>query len=201
MKSKPFLVSFFLVWAALFSGGIVGAQTGEAPDGLDSSTAGEEHYRIGPGDVLQILTWKESDFSVEVFVRNDGMITFPLLNEIQAAGLRPIELKRIIEEKLTTFIGDPIVMVIVKNPVSQKFYILGEINSTGEYELSKNLTVLQAIALAQGFTEWASKKEILLIRTENGKEKIHRINYKNIIKGKDFDQNIRVKADDTIIVP
>jgi len=159
-------------------------------------------YKIGSGDILEIITWKEPDFSrEEILVRIDGMITFPLLNDIQAAGLTPLELKNSIETKLKDFVDNPMVTVTVKNFGSQKFYILGEIVRTGEYKLSKNLTVLQAFALAGGFTEWASKKEIILLRHENGKDKIIRINYKNIIKGRDLNQNIPVKADDTIIVP
>jgi polysaccharide export outer membrane protein len=94
-----------------------------------------------------------------------------------------------------------VVTVHVTNPGSQRFYILGEVQNTGEYPLVKHLTVLQAFAVAGGFTEWASKKEIILLRTEDGKDKLFRINYKAITKGKDLNQNIKLKADDTIIVP
>ena len=96
---------------------------------------------------------------------------------------------------------NPIVTIHVKNPGSQKIYILGEVVNTGEYPMVKDLTVLQAFALAGGFTEWASKKEIILLRNEDGKEKIYRINYKDIVQGKDYSQNIHLKANDTIIVP
>ena len=161
----------------------------------------QNFYKIGSGDVLEILTWKEPDFSTEVLVRLDGKITFPLLDDIQAAHLNPLQLKKDIETKLKQFIEEPIVTVTVKNPASKKFYILGEIAHTGEYQLFKDLTVLQAFALAGGFTEWASKKEIILLRIENKQEKILRVNYKNIVKGKDFSQNIKIKANDTIIVP
>ena len=158
-------------------------------------------YRIGLGDLLEIVTWKEPDFTLETLVRMDGKITFPLLNDLQASGLRPIELKEAIESRLKKFIEEPTVTVIVKQPARQKFYILGEVQNTGEYELSKGLTVLQAFALAGGFTEWSSKKSIILLRLVDGHEKIFRVNYKHIIKGKDFSQNIRLKANDTIIVP
>ena len=162
----------------------------------------QNYYKIGCGDVLEIITWKEEDFSREdILVRIDGMITFPLLDDIQAAGKTPLELKRDIETKLKEFIDNPVATVNVINPLSQRFYILGEVVRTGEYQLVKKLTVLQAFALAGGFTEWASKKEIILLRIEDNKEKIIRVNYKNIIKGKDYSQNILIKADDTIIVP
>ena len=159
-------------------------------------------YIIGVGDILDIITWKEPDFSKEeILVRLDGKISFPLLDDVQAAGLSPIRLKHNIETKLKEYVATPSVTVSVRNAASQRFYILGEVVNTGEYPLVKDLTVLQAFALAGGFTEWASKKEIILFRRESGREKVIRINYKEIIKGKDFSQNVSIRADDTIIVP
>jgi polysaccharide export outer membrane protein len=161
-----------------------------------------DSYQIGIGDILEITTWKEPDFTRKnVMVRTDGKISFPLLNDLPAAGLSPIELKFNIEAGLKSYIENPVVTVHIVNPISQKFYILGEVGRTGEYSLVKHLTVLQAFALAGGFTEWASKKEIILLRHEAGKDKIFRINYKDIAKGKDFSQNLKLRVDDTIIVP
>ena len=134
-------------------------------------------------------------------MRLDGKITFPLLNDVQAAGLATLDLKRVIESGLKDYVSNPVVTVNVRQPLSKRFYVLGEVRRTGEYPLVKHLTVLQAFAVAGGFTEWASKKEIILLRQENGKEKIYRINYKDITKGKDLSQNIKLKTDDTIIVP
>ncbi len=162
----------------------------------------KDTYLIGAGDILEVTTWKEPDFSrEEILVRLDGMITFPLINDIQAKGQSPMAVKQAIENRLKAYVANPIVTVTVTNPASKRFYILGEVMQTGEYPLSKNLTVLQAFALAGGFSEWASKKEILLLRKENGKERIYRVNYRDIIKGRDFSQNIKLQADDTIIVP
>jgi len=166
------------------------------------SLSAKDAYRIGSGDILEITTWKEPDFSrEEILVRIDGKISFPLLNDIQATGRTPIQIKNDIEKKLKEYVTNPVVTVSVRSPDSKKFYILGEIARTGEYNIVKSLTVIQAFALAGGFTEWASKKEIILFRTENGKEKIIRINYRDIIKGKDFKNNLLIRADDTIIVP
>ena len=161
----------------------------------------QNYYKIGSGDVLEIITWKEEDFTREVFVRMDGKITFPLLDDIHAAGRTTMQIKKEIETKLKEFIENPVVTINVKNPLSQKFYILGEVVNTGEYQLVKKLTILQAFALAGGFTEWASKNEIILLRNEDGIDKIIRVNYKNIIKGKDLSQNVNIKVNDTIIVP
>jgi polysaccharide export outer membrane protein len=167
-----------------------------------SAKTSPDDYLIGSGDILKIVTWKEEDFSLEeVLVRSDGKLTFPLLNDVQAAGLTTLALKRVIEKGLKAYVSNPIVTVNIKEPLSKQFYVLGEVLNTGEYPLTKNLTVLQAFALAGGFTEWASKKEIILLRHEDGKDKIYRINYKNIVKGKDLSQNIKLKPDDTIIVP
>ena len=167
-----------------------------------SAKAGPNDYKIGAGDILDITIWKEPDLSrEEVLVRTDGKISFLLLNDVQAAGLTPLEMKRNMEVGLKEFVSNPFVTIAVRSPASQQIYILGEVLNTGEYPLTKNLTVLQAFALAGGFTEWASKKEIILMRKEGNKEKIFRINYKNIIKGKDLSQNLKLKADDTIIVP
>jgi polysaccharide export outer membrane protein len=134
-------------------------------------------------------------------VRLDGYISFPLLDDFPAAGLSPMELKYNLEAGLKAYVSNPVVTVHVVNPTSQRFYVLGEVMRTGEYPLIKHLTVLQAFALAGGFTEWASKDEIILLRNEGGKDKIFRINYKDIARGKDFSQNLKLQADDTIIVP
>lgn len=163
-------------------------------------------YKIGAGDVLRIVTWKEVDFTLDdILVRTDGKISFPLLNDVQAAGLTPLMLKDVIESSLKAYVSDPLVTVTVINPGSKRFYILGEVLRTGEYPLIKELTVLQAFSMAGGFTEWASKKEIILIRREGGKRKVIKINYKAILKavekGKDLEQNVLIKANDTIIVP
>jgi len=160
------------------------------------------YYIIGNGDILEIITWKEPDFSREsITVRLDGKISFPLLNDLDAAGKTPTQLKWQIENRLKDFVTDPNVTVTVTDGASKRFYILGEVVNTGEYPLMKKLTVLQAFAVAGGFTEWASKKEILLLRREGGKETVRRINYRDILKGKDFSQNVEIRADDTIIVP
>ena len=162
---------------------------------------GTAEYKIGVGDILRINTWKEPDLTLDAaMVRSDGMITFPLLDDVKAEGLTTMELKTIIEKKLTEYVEAPNVTLTLANPVSQRFYILGEVINTGEYPITKKLTVMQAFALAGGFTEWASKNSILLIRRVDGKEQTITIKYKNILKG-DFSKDIALKADDTIIVP
>ncbi len=169
----------------------------EQQDDIDKS----RDYIIGSGDILDIITWKEEDLSREVAVRLDGKISFPMLDDIQAAGRSPMELKQDIQNRLKDFVEVPFVTVSVKKSNSQKFYILGEIMNAGEYPIVKNLTVLQAVALAGGFSEWASKNEILLFREENGTKKTILINYRNLVKKQDFSNNVQIQSDDTIIVP
>jgi polysaccharide export outer membrane protein len=200
MKKNTFLFGFLLL--SLLSYSLpASAQEKKGAVQAAASIKSSREYKIGSGDILQIMTWKEPDFSRDaLLVRIDGKITFPLLGDIQAAGHTPVDLKKEIETKLKEYVDNPIVTVTIINPGSQKFYILGEVKKTGEYDLIKELRVLQAFALAGGFTEWA-KKEIMLLRYENGKEKVIRINYKNISRGEDLSQNIELKANDTIIVP
>ena len=158
-------------------------------------------YKIGVGDILRIHTWKEPDLSLDAaMVRSDGKITFPLLDDIQAQGISTMVLKAEIEKKLAEYVESPNVTVTLENPISQKFYILGEVMRTGEYPIIKKLTVMQAFALSGGFTEWASKNKIILIRRSEGKENTIIIKYNDILKG-DFSKDISLRADDTIIVP
>ena len=183
----------------VFSGG-VSAQDKAAQTWSAKSQAAE--YRIGAGDILEISTWKEVDLSrKDVLVRVDGKLSFPLLGDIPAAGMTPVELTETIQKGLKNYVSNPVVTVTVLNPSSQRIYILGEVLKTGEYPLIKSLTVLQAFALAGGFTQWASKDEIILLRGEAGKEKIYKINYKDIVKGKGSENNLMLQANDTIVVP
>ena len=168
----------------------------------DLSSAPPYFYIIGNGDVLEIVTWKEPDFSrEEIVVRLDGNISFPLLGDVMASGKTPIQLTNDIQAGLKEYVAEPHVTVTVRGAASKRFYILGEVVNTGEYPLTKDLTVLQAFALAGGFTEWASKKEFILFRREGGEETVIRVDYKAIVKGKDFSQNVQIQADDTIVVP
>jgi len=159
-------------------------------------------YLIGSGDLLKIITWTGADFTKEeMVVRIDGKITLPLLNDIQAVGKTPLQLKKEIEKSLAVFVESPTITVIVKNQASKRFYIIGEVLHDGEYPLTKSLTALQAIALAGGFTQEASTDEILLIREHPGGNVTFRINYQELMKGENLDTNISIQPNDTIIIP
>jgi polysaccharide export outer membrane protein len=158
-------------------------------------------YVIGPEDVLHIHIWKEETLSRTVPVRSDGKISLPLIDEIQAAGLTPLQLKEILLAKLKDFIDIPNVSVIVMEANSFKVYISGQVKTPGVYRLRSETSLLQLIPLAGGFTEWANEKKILIIRKENGKEKRFTVNYKKIVKGEASESNINLKSGDTVIVP
>jgi polysaccharide export outer membrane protein len=188
--------------AVILFAGLSTASAQDKPVQTWSAKSQSTDYRIGAGDMIEVSTWKEPELSrKEVLVRVDGKISFPLIGDIQAAGMTPAELTETIQKGLTNYVTAPVVTVTVTNPGSQKVYVLGEVMKTGEYQVLKGLTVLQAFALAGGFTQWAAKDEILLIRKEGAKDRIYKINYKDIMKGRDAENNLVLQANDTIVVP
>ncbi|MCG8637588.1 MAG: polysaccharide export protein [Desulfobacterales bacterium] len=193
-------VLFFFTVSGVVSAGDQKADTGKGKTELEKAST-EKDYKIGIGDILNIQTWKEEDLSFEaVRVRNDGKITFPLLDDLPAEGFTTVELKKTIQERLSEFVESPSVTVTLVSAVSQQYYILGEVQEVGEYPLIKKLTVIQAFALARGFTEWASKDNIILYRRNGEEEIMINIDYDDIVKGR-LNKDILLKADDIIIVP
>ncbi len=162
----------------------------------------DDAYIIGVDDLLAINVWKEPDISRSVPVRSDGKISLPLMGELQASGETPHQLEVAITEKLKNYISEPEVTVIVQEIRSQKFNILGQVQRPGSYPLTNSTTVLDAIAIAGGFKDFAKQKNIYVLRqTPDGKETRLSFNYKSVIKGKDPAQNIRLQPRDTIVIP
>ena len=159
-----------------------------------------DHYVIGPEDVLSIHVWKEDALSRTVSVRIDGNISLPLIHEIKAAGLTPLQLEAAITETLKGFYENPNVSVTVTEANSFKVYISGQVMNPGVYKLGEEATILQIIPMAGGFTERAKQNKILIIRRENGKEKRFTVSYKKAVKGDDPSSNVVLKPGDTIIV-
>ena len=157
-------------------------------------------YLIGAEDVLGVLFWREKDISGDVIVRPDGKITLPLLNDVQAAGLTTDQLRAALTEAAAKYVEDPNVTVVVRQINSRRVFITGQINKPGPYPLSPGLTVMQLIATAGGLTEFADSKNILIMRTENGKQIAYRFNYKEVLEGKKLQQNIELKPGDTVAV-
>jgi len=163
--------------------------------------AEDTNYSIAPEDVLTIDVWKEPEISRTVPVRRDGKISLPLLNDLQAAGLTPTQLSSEIVEKLQATVVHPQVTVIVVQTSSQRIYILGQVNRGGAYPLVPDMTVVQALSVAGGFTPFANLKKIYVMRAENGEDKIFPINYKEVVNRHKSQQNIHLKPGDTIVVP
>ena len=175
------------------------------PKGGKSADAGQEtpavsDYEIGADDTLRISVWKEPDLTETLPVRPDGKISMPLLNDIPAAGLTPLQLKDSITEKLRKYIADPRVTVVVTAMNSRRIFVTGEVTHSGPMALLPNMTMLQALAQA-GFTQFANLKAIYLLRTETGKQEKYPFNYKEVIKGNHPEQNVALKPGDTIVVP
>ncbi|MGA7928935.1 MAG: polysaccharide biosynthesis/export family protein [Candidatus Sulfotelmatobacter sp.] len=157
-------------------------------------------YIIGADDTLHISVWNEAQLNATLPVRPDGKISLPLLDDVQAAGLTPVQLKNSIKEKLKKYIGDPRVTVVVTAMNSQRIYVLGEVLHTGAMPLLPHMTMLQALSSA-GFTQFANLKAVYLLRTQGGQQTKIRFNYKDALKGKDTQQNIVLRPGDTIVVP
>jgi polysaccharide export outer membrane protein len=160
-----------------------------------------KNYIIGQGDVLEVFVWRNEQLSREILVRPDGMISLPLLQDIRAEGLTVLQLKDEITRRFSEYLENPRVTVIVKQIGSYKVSVLGRVVRPGVYPITGDTTIVEAISMAGGFTEWANKRKITLIRDEAGTKKNYRINYKKIESGKDPRHNVVLKRGDTIIVP
>ena len=172
-----------------------------AGDTTKKSATADPNYIIGAQDVLDISVWKEPDVSRMVPVRPDGKISLPLLNDVQAAGLTPVQLAAQLTESLKKYVTNPQVTVIVATINSQRVYILGEVTRPGAFPLLPGMSVLQALSSAGGFTQFAKVKNIFVRRVEDGRESKYPFNYKDVINGKRPEQDILLKAGDTIVVP
>jgi polysaccharide export outer membrane protein len=170
-------------------------------DADSSAKPHDDSFVIGNDDVLAINVWKEPDISRSIPVRSDGKISLPLVGEVQAAGLTPLKLEKDIAGKLKNYISEPEVTVMVQQVNSQKFNILGQVVRPGSYGIANSPTVLDAIALAGGFRDFAKQKSLYVLRRDSGGESRIPFNYKDVIHGKNMSQNIKLQPGDTIIVP
>jgi polysaccharide export outer membrane protein len=198
-----------------FIGGVASAQEGAAPAAtVDTAAApavapvsletalinSANDYRIGPEDLLDISVWKNPELSRTVPVRPDGKVSLPLVNDIQAAGLTPTALRQQLIQRFSEFIPAPEVAVIVREVHSMKVAVVGSVKTPGRHELKSAATVLELIALAQGFTDFAARDRIFILRQENGEAKRIPFNYRKVAGGDD-EANLLVQAGDIIVVP
>jgi polysaccharide biosynthesis/export protein len=158
-------------------------------------------YTVGADDVLSIVFWRDKELTADVTVRPDGKISLPLLNDVQASGLTPAQLKDRIVEESKKYVEDPNVTVVVKQINSRRVFITGEVRKPGPYPLTAPTTVLQMLSIAGGLGDFAKSEKIMVVRSENGKAVPYKFNYKEVIEGKKLAQNIELKPGDTIIIP
>ena len=180
---------------------VPGAPTASAPVAAAAGVTLPAGYVIGPDDVLSVLYWKNNDLSAEVSVRPDGRITLPLLNDVAAAGLTPEQLREQLTTAAAKYVEDPSITVAVKAINSRKVFITGNVAKSGSYPLSAPTTVMQLIAMAGGVQEFADSKNILVMRTENGRQVAYPFNYKDVLKRRNLRQNIELKPGDVVVVP
>jgi polysaccharide export outer membrane protein len=190
---------FETAWAIVASAALcllpvpVGAITDGTPTDLG--------YRLGPEDVLQISVWKDDSLTREVLVRPDGMISFPLIGEVQAEGRTAEELRKDIRQRLSPFIPEPTVSVAVTKVNSYKIYVIGKVNRPGEYLVGHYSNVMQALSLAGGMTPYASENGIKVLRWEQGNQRTYPFRYGDVKKGNHLEQNILLQRGDVIVVP
>jgi polysaccharide export outer membrane protein len=165
------------------------------------TTANDAEYKIGAQDLLRIDVWKEEQLTRMVPVRPDGKVTLPLLNDVQAAGLTPMQLAAAISEGLKKYINNPQVTVTITEINSRRIYVTGEVARAGAFPLLPNMTVLQALSSSGGFSQFARLKNIYVLRVEEGKQVKHPFNYKEVVNGKNPEQNILLEPGDVIVVP
>jgi len=177
------------------------AGSGQSKAG-DPVVAPSSRYVIGPGDVLAINVWKEPEASLpSVVVRPDGFISVPMVKEVEAAGLTPIELEKQLSTKFAHFFREADISVIVKEVHSEKVYMIGAVKKEGPITVKAPLTVLQAVAEAGGLTDYAKRSKIYILRRENGNEVRLPFDYSAVIQGKRSEQNIVLLPGDTVVVP
>jgi len=218
MRGRMSYARVFVVTMSIFASTALMAQSGTEPStpsaGSPAATqsaqnveasaakAHDNSFVIGNDDVLAINVWKEPDVSRSIPVRSDGKISLPLVGEVQATGRTPLKLEEEIAARLKNYIAEPEVTVIVQQINSQKFNILGMVNKPGSYVISNSATVLDAIALAGGFRDFAKQKSIYILRQDaDGSQTRLPFNYKEVVKGKNSGQNIKLQPRDTIVVP
>lgn len=189
-----------LCWAQVEGAGLKSG-TAASPRNITSPAAVGD-YVIGPDDVLAVNVWKEDEISRQVPVRPDGKVSLPLIGDVQAAGLTPLELQESIRARLAAYLVNPTVTVMVQEARSHRFNVVGEVEHPGSFVLGQPLTVLDALAMAGGFRDFAKTGAIYVLRLNaDGSHQRIPFNYKQVISGRSLQQNIRLQPGDTVVVP
>jgi polysaccharide biosynthesis/export protein len=196
------LIPSILVGSALAAGAALAAEDEVKAPPVPAKSVVPAQYRIGAGDLLQVIVRKEQEATVPgVVVRADGKIGLPFVKEVDVSGLTPAQAEGTITDRLKPFINDPDVTVIVREVHSKRIYLVGAVKREGIIDLKYPMTVLQALSEAGGLTDYAKRKKIYILRNQNGTRVKLPFNYDTAIRGEEMAQNIEVMPDDTIVVP
>jgi polysaccharide export outer membrane protein len=206
MTVRVLAASLLLLSAVSAASAQVSSPRGAIPEARATALANSNaldtavEYQIGPEDVLDISVWKNPELSRTVPVRPDGKVSLPLLNDFRAAGLTPSDLREQLVARLSDFVPTPEVSVIVREVHSRKVAVVGAVKTAGRYELKSPMTVLEAIALAQGFTDFAARDRIVVLRQSGGTTTRIPFNYRKIADGME-QENFFVRPGDIVVVP
>lgn len=197
---RPLPVLMLVAAAMIFRPPDTSAQTSPPAPPAPVATELPADYVIGPDDVLNVVFWTAKEMSHEVLVRPDGRISLPLINDVLAAGLTPLQLSEEIRGRASKFVLDAGNTVIVTAINSRRIYVVGEVSSPGQFPLASEMTVLQAIGQAGGFVEGANKGDVVIVRMEDDQERRFKFDYNDVLRGRNLQQNIRLMPGDTILV-
>ena len=193
MQRSIFIVVFLIIFSVCVSFSYAAEKTIRASSGPT--------FYLGPEDVLEISVWKDEALTKEAVVRPDGMVSFPLIGQIRAAGRTVENLQREIQRRISRYVPDAPVTVMVLKIGSPKVYVVGKVNKPGVYVMGSFLRVMQSLAMAGGTTTFADRDDIMVIREEKGTQRFIKFNYDRVSSGKDLHKNIPLKPGDTLVVP
>jgi polysaccharide biosynthesis/export protein len=191
----PRVLSLMLLTLGLQLAAAAGADRAAEPPHVDAS------YLVQPGDSLQIAVWKEQELTLEVLVRPDGGLSFPLAGEVAAAGHTVDEIRKTLETRLVKYIPDPVVTVAVKAATGSRIFVVGKVNRPGDFPLIRPIDVMQALSLAGGATPFADVNGIRVLRREGDRQTVFRFRYDDVRRGRELAQNILLHSGDTVVVP
>jgi len=174
---------------------------GIAWNGAQAQSSASKAYILNPGDILEVSVWKEKDLSRKVLVRPDGMISFPLAGHMRAAGRSTEEIEAELKQRLARYLKEPVVTVSVAQTPGNKIFVIGQVRKPGAYSSPYPITVMQALSLAGGLTQFGDENDIIIIRTVNGKQTRIGFDYSKAKRGKDLSQNITLNSGDVVVVP
>ncbi|WP_372521459.1 polysaccharide biosynthesis/export family protein [Sulfuricaulis sp.] len=200
---KILTIALFLFLAACSSMSSVSTASDSTPTEkpAEAGASAVDSYVIQPGDMLEISVWKEKDLQKESMVRPDGGLNFPLTGDIIVSGLTIEQLRKELTAKLTKYVPDPVVTVSIKQSLGNKIYVTGKVNKPGDYIVTRNVDVMQALSMAGGLTAYASENKIKILRRVNGEQKVFLFKYSKVEKGEDLEQNIVLQGGDIVVVP